>query len=90
MEAAAILITMLFSLGLCALTMPWFITKMKSKGQAVRDYYKKDKKMMTNNAGILILFELHSKGDCAVCGHGLSCVGCDINQERPGGVAGGR
>ena len=56
MEAAAILITMLFSLGLCALTMPWFITKMKDKGQAVRDYYKKDKRMMTNNAGILILF----------------------------------
>ncbi len=56
MEATPILITLLFSFGLCALTMPWFIKKMKAKGQAVRDYYKKDQGMILNNAGILILF----------------------------------
>lgn len=55
-EATAALITLLFSMGLCILTMPWFITKMRSKGQVVRDYYKKDKTIITNNAGILILF----------------------------------
>jgi len=56
MEATAIIVTLLFSLGLCALSMPWFITKMKSKDQYVRDYYKKDDKKIINNAGILILF----------------------------------
>lgn len=56
MDATAILITLLFSFGLSALTMPWFINKMRAKGQIVRDYYKKEKTPILNNAGILILF----------------------------------
>lgn len=56
MEATAILITLLFSFGLSALTMPWFIAKMRARGQYVRDHYKKDKPPILNNAGILILF----------------------------------
>lgn len=56
MDALPLLVTLLFALGLSALTMPWFIRKMKVKGQAVRDYYKTDDTMIINNAGILTLF----------------------------------
>jgi UDP-N-acetylglucosamine--dolichyl-phosphate N-acetylglucosaminephosphotransferase len=56
MLALSILVTLLFSLGLCALTMPWFMKKMLDKGQLVKDYYKKTETVLANNAGILVLF----------------------------------
>ena len=56
MSAVPIIVTLLFSLGLSALTMPWFIRKMEAKGQMVTDYYKPGKTPMANNGGILTLF----------------------------------
>ncbi|MCK5309089.1 MAG: UDP-N-acetylglucosamine-1-phosphate transferase [Thermoplasmata archaeon] len=56
MSAVPIVVTLLFALGLSALTMPWFIRKMNFKGQMVTDYYKSDKPPMANNGGILTLF----------------------------------
>jgi len=56
MSAVPVIVTLLFSLGLSALIMPWFIRKMKFKGQMVTDYYKADKPPMANNGGILTLF----------------------------------
>lgn len=56
MSAVPVVVTLLFALGLSALTMPWFIRKMKAKGQMVTDYYKADKPPMANNGGILTLF----------------------------------
>lgn len=56
MDEFGILITTIFSFGLAALTMPWFIAKMEQKELMVRDYYKPGEKRMANNAGILILF----------------------------------
>lgn len=49
-------VTLLFSLGLCLLAMPWFIRKMRSKGLMVRDYYKTGDRRMANNGGVLTLF----------------------------------
>lgn len=56
MSAVPIVVTLLFALGLSALTMPWFIRKMNAKGQMVTDYYKAGKTPMANNGGILSLF----------------------------------
>jgi UDP-N-acetylglucosamine--dolichyl-phosphate N-acetylglucosaminephosphotransferase len=56
MFSLPITITLLFSLGLCALTFPWFIRKMREKNQTVRDYYKPGNVQLANNGGILVLF----------------------------------
>ena len=56
MSAVPVVVTLLFALGLSALTMPWFVSKMKAKGQMVTDYYKAEKTPMANNGGILTLF----------------------------------
>jgi UDP-N-acetylglucosamine--dolichyl-phosphate N-acetylglucosaminephosphotransferase len=56
MSAVPVVVTLLFSLGLSALTMPWFIRKMNLKGQMVTDYYKAGRTPMANNGGILTLF----------------------------------
>ena len=64
MEAYAILITMMFSFGLSALTMPWFISKMKTKGLVVRDYYKPGKKMMDRGMASFNLIKFSS--DCSL------------------------
>ena len=56
MSAVPVIITLLFALGLSALTMPWFIRKMIDKEQMVTDYYKEGKTPMANNGGILSLF----------------------------------
>lgn len=56
MFSVPITVTLLFSLGLCMLAFPWFIRKMREKGQTVRDYYKPGDVRIANNGGILTLF----------------------------------
>ena len=50
------MVTFLFAMGLSALAAPWFMRKMREKGQMVTDYYKPGKPLVANNGGILVLF----------------------------------
>ena len=56
MFSLPITVTLLTSLGICALAFPWFIRTMREKSQTVRDYYKPGNVQLANNAGILTLF----------------------------------
>jgi UDP-N-acetylglucosamine--dolichyl-phosphate N-acetylglucosaminephosphotransferase len=56
MSTLPIAVTLLFSMGLCILTAPWFIRKMREKNQTVKDYYKPNTPPLANNGGILTLF----------------------------------
>ncbi|MBA3044977.1 MAG: UDP-N-acetylglucosamine-1-phosphate transferase [Candidatus Thermoplasmatota archaeon] len=56
MSFIPVAITLLFSMGLSILAAPWFIRKMREKGQVVTDYYKPNKPKVANNGGILTLF----------------------------------
>ncbi len=56
MFSISITVTLLFSMGISLLAMPWFMRKMREKSQTVRDYYKPGNVMLANNGGILTLF----------------------------------